>query len=192
VSGKRVATDDLKFTITTSLEADALVVRYGVDNRAERDVYLLNRVHDHALEPKQELAYVEFERGARLVHVYKDIPPIPEGRAPVMPYAPYVTPVRKHTRFGEAIRIELPVHEQRAYDPIQVGGTPATYRRLKLTIGFYWAAAGMRESEARTTAGTPFVSPIPPPGVQLEFGRLQEEVELSLPVLEPTKKAGGS
>lgn len=176
--------DEVRFSVLTTLEDDALVIRYGVDNLSSRDLYLLNRVHDHALEPHQEMAYVALERAQRLVHVYKDIPPIPAGRAPAMPYAPYVTPVRSHKRFGEAIRVALPVHEQLAYDPVRSGGQPATYDLLKVTIGFYWSLAGMREAEDKTAAGVPFVSPIRPPGTKIELGKLQREIELSLPVLE--------
>lgn len=180
--------DDVRFSVLTTLEDDALVIRYGVDNLSARDMYLLNRVHDRALEPHQELSYIELNSEHRLVHVYKDIPPIPEGRAPTMPYAPYVTPVRSHTRFGESIRIKLPVQEQLAYDPVRTGGQPTTYDRLKVTIGYYWSAQGMRESERVTTAGTHYISPIPTPGTKLELGKLQREIELSLSVREAVGK----
>jgi hypothetical protein len=99
--------DDVRFDFQTTLEDSALVIRYGVDNLSTRELYLLNRVHDRAFEPQQALSYVELNAEHRLVHVYKDIPPIPEGRAPTMPYAPYVTPVASHKRFSEVIRITL-------------------------------------------------------------------------------------
>ena len=180
--------DDLRLDILTTLEDGALVIRYGVDNLSARDLYLLNRVHDRALEPRQDLCYVELDTEHRLVHVYKDIPPIPHGRAPTMPYAPYVTPVRSHKRFGEVVRIAVPVHEQLAYDPVGLGGQPTTYSRLRFTIGYYWSVNGMQESERRTTGGNQYISPLPPPGTKLEFGKLQREVELSLPVVEPVHK----
>lgn len=106
--------NDVRFSVLPTIKGDALVIRYEVENLSSRDMYLLNRVHDRAFEPQQDLSYIEVDPEHRLVHAYKDIPPIPAGRAPTMPYASFVTPVRSHKRFAELIRIALPVHEQTA------------------------------------------------------------------------------
>jgi len=174
--------------VLTKLEqvGGLLVLSYGVDNQTNRDVYLLNRVHDQSLRTSPDLVYVEFNREQRLVSAYKKIPAIPPGLSPTMPAAPYVTPLRAGKRFMESIRIELPVREFSAYAPAPEKTRAAHYRGLIFTLGYYWSVPGMKERTLEIVPGVEAITTLAPPGTQLEFGETVSDVmQFDIPVMEP-------
>ncbi len=178
---------DLQLHFRIQREADTLVLQYGVENPSQRDVYLLNRVHDQSLQTSPEMIYIELDRANRIVVAYKNIPEIPSGPPPTMPVAPYVTPVRAGARFAETVRIPLPVREFRAYTAVPEDGRPKTYAGLSFTLGYYWSVPGMQESTQQIVPGVEVIIPRNPPGTSLEFGTLTSGVQsLEIPVLEPT------
>jgi hypothetical protein len=145
---------DLTLSLQAEISAGALVLRYGVQNRGARDVYLLNRLFSSS--PRRmspDIAYVEVDQQTQLVHVFKGIPQIPPGASgPPVPMAPYVTPVRVGTDFAETVRIALPVRVYRAYGRSPRPGPPnseriAEYRGIDFKIGWYERADGVVEVE---------------------------------------------
>jgi len=104
--------------------------------------------------------------------------------------APFVTPVRAGSSFTEDVRVPLPIEEYLQYPPPdhqdRTGKTrDATYHAVYFTLGYYWRPEGTRE-ETREVQGEPVVMPRTPPGVPLQFGRLESKsMPAELPVLEP-------
>lgn len=177
---------ELRLLTKLQQEGGFLVLSYGVDNQTNRDAYLLNRVPDQALRTSPDLVYIELKREQRLVSAYKKIPPIPPNMSPTMPVTPYVTPLRAGKRFMETIRIELPVREFSAYLPVPEKTRSAHYRGLVLTLGYYWAVAGMKERTQAIVPGVEVLIASPPPGTRLEFGELVSDImQFDIPVMEP-------
>jgi hypothetical protein len=167
---------ELLFKTRLDLEKDVLMLHYDVENRAARDAYLLNRVHDQSLHTTPDLIYIDLDRDRRIVRAYKRVPAIPKGMSPTMPATPYVTPLRAGQSFSETVRINLPVHEFSAYVAMPENGRTVAYTGLTLTLGYYWSMPGMKERTQNIIPGVEVLIPTPPPGVRVEFGELSSEV----------------
>jgi hypothetical protein len=144
----------LILSLQAEISAGALLLRYGVQNRGARDVYLLNRLFSSS--PRRmspDIAYVEVDPQTQLVHVFKGIPQIPPGASgPPVPMAPYVTPVRAGADFAETVRIALPVRVYRAYGRSPRPGPPnseriAEYRGVDFKLAWYERGDGVVEVE---------------------------------------------
>ncbi len=183
--------NQISIVTKAEIQGDRLLVSYGVENKADRDVYLLNRVHNKAGQLSPDFAYVELHTADHSVWIYKKIPDLPAGVQMAMPEAPYVTPVRAGKRFAETINLPVPLHEYRAYDPRPADSLvehPATYSSVRVTVGYYWSVAGMKEMTDKV-AGTEVILPQAPPRTRLEFGELNgPSMHLSVPVLEQVSR----
>jgi hypothetical protein len=177
----------LRLAIQCEIRANTLLVHYGVQNQANLDVYLLNRLHDLGYKISPDLAYVELDRQKRLVYIYKKVPDIPPGVSPTMPISPFVTPLRAGARFDEIVHISLPIHECHAYpkiDPHQQQGRSAVYHGLYFALQYYWSVPGMKERND-VVNGVPVIIPVSPPGTKLNPGILSSSVvSLDVPVIE--------
>lgn len=179
---------DLHLTAEAHVDQGILSLTYRVENSSDRDVYLLNRVHDNSLLPKANIVYVELFRAERTLHAYKDVPPIPDGFSPVMPHFPYVTPLRAKQSVSETLSIPVPVREFRAYVAKAPEVVEARYDRLRFSLGYYWSVPGMKEDTRKLQDGTEVVVPRAPPGFRLENGTLETSLPLSVSVLEPKSR----
>ena len=183
--------DDLKLHTRIEVSEGVLLLHYRVENLAQRDVYLLNRVPNRALEANPDIVYVELLRDQKLVAVSKKIPAIPPGMNPTMPIAPYVTAVRAGESFTETVRLPLPVHEYREYEEVQETGHTATYRAIQFTLAYYWSVAGMQERKQQIVPGVEVLIPQPPPGTQISVQELQGPVQsVEIAVFEPVAPGG--
>jgi hypothetical protein len=178
----------LEMSATFTIADDHLVLRYRVNNSGPVDAYLLNRLFrtspEWSLSP--DVVYVELDHDAQTVWLSKRLADLPEGVNITAPVAPFVTPVRAGASFTEDVRVPLPVAEYWEYPPPNLGEATRerTYRAVYFTLGYYWRPDGTRE-ETRDIHGTAVVMPHTPPGVRLQFGRLESKtVPLALPVIE--------
>jgi hypothetical protein len=182
---KEQSVTELLLQTRLELTPDALLLRYSVENRAARDAYLLNRVHDQSLATNPDLIYIELDRERRVVRTYKKVPNIPKGMSPTMPAAPYITPLRAGQSFDETVRIALPVREYSAYAPAPERGRTVVYAALTFALGYYWSVPGMKERTQEIIPGVEALIATPPPGLRIEFGELSSNVlQANLPVLE--------
>lgn len=169
------------------MQGEHLLVSYGVENKANHDVYLLNRVHNKTGRLSPDFVYIELQNAKRNISVYKRIPDLPVSVQMATPESPYVTPARSGKRFAETIHIPVPVREYKAYDSRPADKFvehPANYSSAQMTIGYYWSVAGMKEPKDNVF-GTEVILPEPPPHTVLEFGVLQgPAMPLPVPVLE--------
>ncbi len=73
--------------------------------------------------------------------------------------APYVTPVRAHGHFSEAIHLRLPVRRYQQYESNKTeGGRPGEYEGVRLTLAYYVRRPGVIEEKA-TAFGQPVILP---------------------------------
>lgn len=167
-----------ELVLQTHLEVtgEHLLLHYHVENRAERDAYLLNRVHDQSLQTDPNLVYISLDREHRIVKASKKIPNIPAGMNPTMPAAPYVTALRSGQSMHEAVQIPLPVREFSAYAALPEEGQTVTYRGLVFALGYYWSTPGMKERTEQIIPGVEVLIPTPPPAIQIEFGELMSDL----------------
>jgi hypothetical protein len=176
----------LEMSATFSFADDHLLLRYRVNNNGPVDAYLLNRLYrttpEWSMSP--DIVYVEFERRTETIWFSKRLADVPPNVT--APVAPYVTPVRAGASFTEDVRVPLPVGEYQEYGPREPAAETRerTYHAAYFTLGYYWRPEGTRE-EARDVQGTPVVMPRTPPGVRLEFGRLDSKTwQAAIPVIE--------
>lgn len=192
--GIRVGTamaDALELSATFSFADDHLLLRYRVNNNGPVDVYLLNRLYRTTPEwdMSPDVVYIELDRRTQTVWFSKRLADLPAGVNVTAPVAPFVTPLRAGASFTEDVRVPLPVEEYRQYGLREPGIGPGTrertYQAAWFTIGYYVRPDGTNE-ETRNVQGTDVVMPRTPPGVRLQFGRLDSKVwQLAIPVLEP-------
>ncbi len=179
--------DQISILTKAEIQGSRLLVSYGVENKADRDIYLLNRVHDKSGRINPDLTYVELHRADKTVWISKKIPDLPAGVQMAAPEAPYVTAVRAGTRFAETLHLPLPIHEYLAYDPRPADSLEEhaeTYSGVRVTIGYYWAVPGMKEV-ADKVFGTDVILPQAPPRTRLDFGVLSGPLmQVSVPVVE--------
>lgn len=178
----------LEMSATFTIADDHLVLRYRVNNSGPVDAYLLNRLYRTSPEwsMSPDVVYVEFEREKEIVWLSKRLADLPSGVDITAPVAPFVTPVRAGSSFTEDVHVPLPVEEYWQYPPRGLGEATRerTYHGVYFTLGYYWRPDGTRE-ETRDIHGSAAVIPRTPPGVRLEFGRLESKtLPLALPVIE--------
>lgn len=179
----------LSISTTVALTETDLILTYEVENRAARDVYLLNRLY--TLTPRftfnRNLVYIYFMPETSTIWLNKKLPSIPLDRSLLTPFAPYVTPVRAGERFAERVEIPMPLEERKPYEPWPLPAAPAqaqTYRHLYFTVGYYWSVKGIRE-ETRDIGGAKALIPLVPAGRRLECGELSGPVhDLNVQVLK--------
>lgn len=165
---------------------EILEIHYTVVNPTARDVYLLNRVHDHSLLTNPDLVYIELLHTSRVVNVYKDIPEIPVGMSPTMPISPYVTALRAAMSFAEVIHLKIPLQTENAYAPRPTNVRPSVYKGLSFSLGYYWSVPDVKEKTQEIVPGVEILIPTPPPKARMEFGVLHSgPFPIEIPVLEP-------
>jgi hypothetical protein len=180
----------LEMSATFTIADDHLVLRYRVNNSGPVDAYLLNRLYRTSPEwnLSPDVVYVELERAKETVWLSKRLADVPLNVT--APVAPFVTPVRAGDSFTEDVRVPLPVEEYWEYPPRDLSDETReqTYRAVYFTLGYYWRPDGTRE-ETREIHGTAVVMPRTPPGVPLQFGRLESRTQaLAIPVLERLRR----
>ena len=170
---------ELIFQAHLEVTGEHLLLHYSVQNRTERDAYLLNRVHDQSLQTNPNLVYIHLDRERRIVQASKKIPDIPPGMNPTMPAAPYVTALRSGQSMHETVQIPLPVREFSAYTALPEEGQTVTYRGLVFALGYYWSILGMKERTEQIIPGVEVLIPTPPPATHVEFGELKSDLMAS-------------
>lgn len=179
----------LRFQATFQISEKELVLRYEVENRSARDVYLLDRIDrgDGPYTGSPDVIYVHLDRDARTVWLNKRIAPIPKGRHPTVPIAPFPSPLRAGATVREVVRVPLPVRELREYWSRPPGHElrPTEYREVYFSLQYYWRTEGMTEEvidfDGVKVVGTGGGRPL----TDADFGLLESErVKLRIPVLE--------
>ncbi|MBC7911563.1 MAG: hypothetical protein H7Y30_13735 [Pyrinomonadaceae bacterium] len=189
VERKETMANTLLFNASFDLSETELVLTYEVENRDQRDVYLLNRLYrptpTWVMGP--DLIYIHLLRDKATIWFNKKLADIPTDRNVLSPVAPYVTPLRAGQRFKEQVHIPLPVNEYREYGPFpEPTGPPRKrmYKQVYFTLGYYWSVSGMKEKVSQIE-GQEVVMPIAPPGTRLQFGELTTPTySINVPVNE--------
>jgi hypothetical protein len=178
---------DLDLSVQGRIAGETLVIRYTVENRSGRDVYLLNRLYT-TVPPRlsPDIAYVELDQREHVVEVSKVLASMPAGAAPTSPVAPYVTPVRAHERFSEDIHLRLPLRRYQQYHNLPAEPDKeqiVQYQGVTFTVGYYWREPGVYEEPA-TAFDQPVIIPKGFKGFP-SFGSLTAPVlPIAVPVVE--------
>ncbi len=154
---QRVTGPDLSMNFR--IAGDALTLTYTVENRAARDLYLFNRLHD-GLAPgkglRVDIDRVVIEIREQQVVIGKKLVPVPDGlRAEAN--LPCVTAVAPAGRFTETVYLKLPLEPWTPY--AHPRGVHPRNRLFSFEIGYFFARDNPRAkaTTVETRAG---------PGVQ--------------------------
>jgi hypothetical protein len=155
----------------TGQTPERLELHYQVENRADSDVYLFNRLYRQQLPGggaavETDLVYTSLA-GGRL-RLAKWVPEIPENILVEYPIIPCATLLERGRSFQETFRVALPAVSHHAYHPPRLrlpGERPVIYQSLTFALGYFKTAemGGRQVSRVKTTAGDAFYVPVTAP-----------------------------